>query len=181
MITQTFDLNMIPDSSPVVVHINQYDIGAGRLIAKLYKGETSYTPASGATAQIQGTKPDGRGFEYSATLNGSTVTADVTDQMSIVAGRVRCQIVVQEGESVTGTFVFMMDVQKSALPADTDMSASEYQLVEELLQTIIDASTNPPYIGANGNWWVWSVEQEQYVDSGVDASITVRIADVTML
>jgi len=181
MITQTFDLNMIPDSSPVVVHINQYDIGAGRLVAKLYKGETPYTPATGATAQIQGTKPDGKGFEYSATLSGSTVTANVTDQMSIVAGPVRCQIVVQEGDNVTGTFAFILDVQKSALPADTDMSASEYQLVEELLQTIIDASTNPPYIGENGNWWVWSVEQDQYVDSGIDASITVRIADVTML
>lgn len=181
MITQTFDINMIPESPPVIVHINQYDIGAGRLVAKLYKGETPYTPASEATAQIQGTKPDGRGFEYSATLSGSTVTANVTDQMSIVAGPVRCQIVVREGDNVTGTFAFILDVQKSALPADTDMSASEYQLVEELLQTVIQASTNPPYIGENGNWWVWSVEQKEYIDSGVDASITVTIADIHML
>ena len=42
-------------------------------------------------------------------------------------------------------------------------------------------SVNVPYIGANGNWWVWNTTQEAYVDTGVDASITVEIADITML
>lgn len=42
-------------------------------------------------------------------------------------------------------------------------------------------SENPPYIGANGNWYVWNTTQGAYVDSGVDASITVEIADITML
>ncbi len=42
-------------------------------------------------------------------------------------------------------------------------------------------STNTPYIGSNGNWWVWNTTQGKYVDSGVDASITLQIADVTML
>lgn len=42
-------------------------------------------------------------------------------------------------------------------------------------------SINVPYIGANGNWWVWDTTDGQYVDTGVDASITLSIADVTML
>lgn len=42
-------------------------------------------------------------------------------------------------------------------------------------------SVNTPYIGSNGNWWVWNNTQGKYVDSGVDASITVTIADITML
>ena len=42
-------------------------------------------------------------------------------------------------------------------------------------------SVNTPYIGANGNWWVWNTSQGAYVDTGVDASITVDIADITML
>ena len=181
MITQTFDLNMIPDSSPVVVHVNQYDVGSGRLIASLYKGETAYTPASGATAMIQGTKPDGHGFQYNATLSGSTVTANLTDQMTAAAGPVRCQIVVTEGNNITGTFVFTLDVQKSGLPADTDMSASDYQAIEELIQAVIASSANPPIIGNNGHWWIINPQTGQYVDSGIDASITVRIADITML
>ena len=181
MITQTFDLNMIPDSSPVVVHVNQYDVGSGRLIASLYKGETAYTPASGATAMIQGTKPDGHGFQYNATLSGSTVTANLTDQMTAAAGPVRCQIVITEGNNITGTFVFILDVQKSGLPADTDMSASDYQAIEELIQAAIASSANPPIIGNNGHWWIINPQTGEYVDSGIDASITVRIADITML
>lgn len=42
-------------------------------------------------------------------------------------------------------------------------------------------SLHVPYIGANGNWWIWNVTQGAYIDSGVDASITVDIADITML
>ena len=42
-------------------------------------------------------------------------------------------------------------------------------------------SVNVPYIGANGNWWVWNTTQGAYVDTGVDASITVDIEDITML
>lgn len=32
------------------------------------------------------------------------------------------------------------------------------------------AASHYPYIGENGNWWSWSVEAEQYVDTGVPAS-----------
>lgn len=42
-------------------------------------------------------------------------------------------------------------------------------------------SAHPPRIGDNGNWWVYNVLTEQFEDSGVDASITVAIADITML
>jgi len=42
-------------------------------------------------------------------------------------------------------------------------------------------SVNTPYIGPNGNWFIWDSHAGVYIDSGVDASITVRIADITML
>ena len=52
---------------------------------------------------------------------------------------------------------------------------------DDLVQALEELSQNPPYIGANGNWYVFNTTTEQYEDSGVDASITVTIADVTML
>lgn len=180
MITQSFNLNLIPDSAPVVVHVDQYDVGEGRFVIKLMNGDTPYTPV-GATAVIQGMKPDGHGFIYAATISGNTVTADLVEQMSIVAGNVRCQLVITDADDRTGTFVFIIAVQKSALPADSDMSTSDYQLVENLIITAESINTNPPKIGVNGNWWIWDVSTMQYVDSGVDASITVNIADITML
>ena len=42
-------------------------------------------------------------------------------------------------------------------------------------------TAHPPYIGPNGNWYVYNTTSKQFVDSGIDASITIRIADVTML
>lgn len=181
MITQTFNLNMIPDQSPVIVYCDQYDVGEGRLIIKLYDNETIYTPSAGATAIIQGMKPDSKGFMYDATISGNTVTVDITEQMSIISGDVRCQIVVTETDDRTGTFTFILRVQPSALPSNTDMSASDYQVIEELLETAQAINTNFPYIGANGNWWYWDVETAAYVDSGVDASITITIGTTTTL
>lgn len=132
MIIQNFDLNLIPDSAPVVVHCDQYDHGTGRLVISLYEGSVPYSPSG--TAAIQGVKPDGKGFDYSCTLNGNVVTADLTEQMSAVAGQVRTQIVVTESTGRTGTFVFILDVQKSALPDDTDMSESDYQYIEQAVE-----------------------------------------------
>lgn len=55
---------------------------------------------------------------------------------------------------------------------------AQAQALEEALELL---SRNPPYIGANGNWYVFNTETLQYEDSGVDASITVSIADITMI
>lgn len=52
---------------------------------------------------------------------------------------------------------------------------------EDLVEAMQLLSENPPYIGANGNWFVWDTETSAFVDSGVDASITVDIADITMI
>lgn len=132
MIVQNFDLNLIPDSAPVVVHVDQYDHGTGRLRISLYEGDVPYEPSG--TAQIQGTKPDGRGFLYNATLSGNVVTANLEEQMTAVAGKVLAQVVVTETSGRIGSFKFVLDVQKSALPSDTDMSESDYQAIEELIE-----------------------------------------------
>ena len=53
--------------------------------------------------------------------------------------------------------------------------------IQDLVSALEELSQNPPYIGANGNWYVFNTNTEQYEDSGVDASISVTIADVTAL
>ena len=144
MITQQFDLNLIPDQAPLVVNVDQYDRGEGRLIISLYKDDTPYTPTN-ATATIQGIKPDRHGFEYSATLSGNTVTADLTDQMTAVAGDVRTQVVVRDASGRTGTFAFVLRVQHSALPDNTDLSDSDYPLIEQAIEaaeTAVEAAAN---------------------------------------
>ena len=137
MIVQNFDLNLIPDSAPVIVHCDQYDYGTGRLVATLYDGANLYTPTGNAI--IQGIKPDMHGFAYNATLSGSTVTADLTEQMTAVDGTVYCQFAITESTGRTGTFVFVLSVQRSALPDDTDLSESDYQLIEQAIESSEDS------------------------------------------
>ena len=136
-ITQHIDLNLIPNSAPVVVHVDQYDHGTGRIIASLYEDSTPYTP-SAASVYVQGTKPDGKFFVSSdgVTLEGNVVTADLTEVMTQVAGQVRVQFVVTEQTGRTGTFVFWLDVQASALPDNSQMSESDISMVEEAIETM---------------------------------------------
>lgn len=54
-------------------------------------------------------------------------------------------------------------------------------IIEQAIEEVEELSQNPPYIGTNGNWYIWDTSTGQYIDSGIDASITVSIADVTML
>lgn len=191
MITQTFDLNLIPDSAPVVVHCDQYDKGTGRLVINLYDGAIAYSPSG--TAVIQGTKPDGRGFDYSCSLSGNVVTANLTEQMTAVAGQVRTQIVVTESTGRTGTFVFILDVQRSALPADTDMSESDYQLIEQAIEETQQAaedaeswaigkrggqdvpSTDPAY---HNNAKYWADQASQYAQGGLHYAGTCLFANI---
>lgn len=136
-ITQEFDLNLIPSSAPVVVHVDQYDHGTGRLVASLYNGETPYSPSS-ASVYVQGTKPDGKFFVSSTgvALSGNVVTADLTEVMTQVSGRTRIQFVVTEQSGRTGTFVFFLEVQASALPNDSELSQSDFSMVEEAIEMI---------------------------------------------
>lgn len=191
MIIQNFDLNLIPDSAPVVVHCDQYDRGTGRLVISLYEGSIAYSPSG--TAVIQGVKPDGRGFDYNCTLSGNTVTADLTEQMTAVAGQVRTQIVVTESTGRTGTFVFILDVQRSALPADTDMSESEYQMIEQAIEDAQDAVEDSEAwaVGKRGgvpvtsgdetyhnNSKYWAEQAAQYAEGGVIFKGSVAFASI---
>lgn len=138
MITQTTNLNLIPYGPPIVIHCDQYDEGTGRLIFNLYENDIAYTPTG--TAVIQGTKPDNHGFNYNCTMVGNVVTADLTDQMTPVAGSVRCQIVVTESDGRTGSFAFILEVQKSALPDDTVLSDSDFQLIQQAIQDTAESA-----------------------------------------
>lgn len=186
-ITQEIDLNLIPSSAPVIVHLNQYDEGKGRIIAHLYNGSQPYVPGVNATVKVQGTKPDKHAFQYWCNIDGSTVTVDVNVQMTAVAGLVPTQLIVNETSGITGSFAFQLDVQASTLPSNIDVSETDLPILteeaqeaarravqaaasaEESAEEAAAWSANPPYIGENLHWYVYDTETEQFVDTGVVA------------
>lgn len=48
-------------------------------------------------------------------------------------------------------------------------AAGSAQAAQEALEKNQAISVNPSYIGDNGNWFVWDIDQGSYVDSGVKA------------
>lgn len=74
----------------------------------------------------------------------------------------------------------MNDMSQSLSDLDDRVIDLAGDVIEKAAQ-IIELGENPPYIGANGNWYIWDTDTGEYVDSGIDASITITIADVSML
>lgn len=131
MITQTYSLDLIPNFAPLVVHVSQYDVGSRTLVFNLTKSGVAYSgSATGAT--IKGTKPDGTGFMYSMTLDGSTASIVVTEQMTAVAGMTTCEVVLTDGTAVLGSANFTLFVEHTALDSETVISDTDIPIFEEL-------------------------------------------------
>lgn len=131
MITQTHDLNLIPGSVPPVVNVTQYDKTARTLTFNMYDGATAFIAPAGASITIRGTKPDGNGFEYAASMTGNTVKMDLQQQMATCAGSVRCEVRITSGTQIIGTADFILEVKPSALNENTPLSETELPLIEK--------------------------------------------------
>ena len=186
MVTQQIFLPMVPDSAPIVINISQYDFDAagyaGRLFFNLVNAGAAYD-MDGANAIFQGEKPDGTTFAYPATVvNASVVRVNVRQQMTAVSGRVVCSLILSNTDGQIGSFNVWLEVQPSSAaggdPSQTDIpaliaQAKQYaDIAEQAAEDVEAYSANPPYIGANGNWFVYDADTEQFIDTGVYAAGT---------
>ena len=255
---QSINLNLIPDGVKPVAKVSQFDVGRVVTFA-LYQGPDVYTPPAGTTLEFRELKSDKHICVYddAATLSGSTITLETTQQMTAAAGEALCQFKLTNGTEVLATLNFWLDVQTDPAAegdiSDSDIpgiialateqmeraeaaadsaaanaeSAADSKEDAETAATRADASAtaaegsaedaeayavgtrggadvpstdpayqnnskyysdlasawaaHPPYVGANGDWYVYDPATQQFVDTGIDASITMQIQDVTML
>lgn len=183
MITQTINLNLIPGGVLPRINVSQYDKGSRTLNFNIYNGSVLFNIPSGSTVTIQGTKPDHTGFQYSCEYEGSVVTADLEQQMSVISGEVTCEITINKNLELIGTGNFILNVEPAAVKDNTVISETELPLIEQAIEATAEAeasatsaaesaaeaaswSANPPYIGENGNWYVYDPETEEFVDTG---------------
>lgn len=134
MITQRYNLNLIPDKVPVMVNCSQYDALSRTIEMVIYDGSTVYTIPSGTSASVRGTKQDNTGFEYPCTIDGSKVSFDIQDQMTIFAGRVPCEIRLSNNGGIIGTCNFLLNVEETPLDPDVTISETVLPLLEEAEQ-----------------------------------------------
>ena len=145
MITTQIELDVSPGGIAPVIHVSQYDTGSRTLQFNLIATAGDLILPTGTKAEIRGTKPDGNGFSYDALINGKTVTADVTEQMTAAAGKAVCEIVLytgmpaREDAEASADFTqlctanFILFVERAALDKDTVRSGSQ---IKQLINVI---------------------------------------------
>lgn len=142
MITQTYQIDLIPSGEPVVVHVSQYDNGGRTLAFELYNGGVAWEIPAGSTATITGTKPDGTGFMYSMAVDGNTASLDIEQQMALLPGDVPAEIRISSGSGIIGSANFIIRVEKAALDEETAISETDIPVFEQLVQQAQTAATN---------------------------------------
>ena len=130
MTSQTFNLDLIPQGVPPIVHVSQYDKGQTWLIDVTENG-IPFTIPSGTSVAIQGTKPDNTGFQYAGTYSGTQVEFTVEQQMTVLAGELDCELVLVNGEEQVATINFILAVEPAALDDETIISETEFPLIEQ--------------------------------------------------
>lgn len=135
MIEQAYNLNLIPDGVPVIVKVSQADSNTRTLKFNLYNGSELYQIPSGTTVEIVGTKDDSKFFVYYCAFDGSVVKVKVVTQMTSRKGDVTCKLRLtqNDGVDVLGTASFVLRVDRSALPDDSDLSDTDVPMIEQVL------------------------------------------------
>lgn len=135
MTTQSFNLDIIPQGVAPQVYVSQYDKGQTWLIS-LFVNNLPFNIPSGASVTIQGTKPDSTGFQYACTFADNVVTAVEEQQMTILAGKIPCEIVVALGGAKIASLNFCLAVEPAALRDDTQISETDLPLIEEAAEAV---------------------------------------------
>jgi len=146
-----YKANMIPGGVTPTINVSQYDNDYAVTVT-LIEGAEIYTPPAGATIRVEGTKPDGHGFEYPCTYQGNVVTMPIYTQMTAVAGRFPIELVVYQSGLRVGSCNIIFAVEKAPLGEDTDIS-------ETVLPDIIDAAQASAEAAE-----AWAVGQRDGVD-----------------
>lgn len=133
MVTQTINLNLVPDGVIPRLSVSQGDHGSRVFVFNLYAGKQIYEVPTGSVVLLNGTKPDGTPVSYNCEYDGSTVTADCEQQLTAVMGNVRCELeIVGSDGSKLGSANFIIFVELNPY-VTADGSGADIASLQELV------------------------------------------------
>lgn len=140
MIKAIYDLDMTPRRTlPIIINVSQYDDIGRTLVFNLFSSSGKWTAPTSAAVTFEGGKPDGKFFAYNCAYSKGTVTVTIQQQMTAVAGKVRCKIKVTSGDKVVESAPIIMVVDAAAVPDGSDMSKSDINdAIANATQKIVD-------------------------------------------
>lgn len=144
MITQTYNLNLVPNDNQVIVNASQYDEGSRRIEFILYHGRdlfdiNDYEQKNNVicNARVLGTKADGTGYMYDCGFSHSKVFFDIQEQMTVLAGQHTAEIrIVDNEDNIIGSSNFIFQIEKAALKDDTVISETDIPLLQRIISNI---------------------------------------------
>ena len=137
---QTYNLNLEPGLGNVVVHCSQYDKDYRVVQFNLFNGNALYSIPDNSTVLVRGTKTkDNTGFEYECEYDGSVVTFEIKDQMTVYAGKYPAEIRIVRDATLIGSANFMFNVEPSPLLDNTVISETQLPLLESALEAASEA------------------------------------------
>lgn len=168
---QIVEVNLIPGTVPSVLHLSQYDTGAGRPITfSVYDGSQAFAIPSGVSIAFEGTKPDGKGFSFTCSKSGSNaLLTNYTNQMTALPGKIMCQLVFTDTSGGrVGSLPVLMFVSPAGINEDTVISDSDIEAIiaAQNQYAVLNARINN-LVGNTGN------SNSEIVDArvGVDGSV----------
>ena len=123
---QSINLQITPSGVMPVVNASQYDYG--RLVQfNLFDGASAYIPPEGTEIRVEGRKSDGTVFSYFANYVGNAVIVTLTQQMTVLAEDVPCELRLNVNNEDIGTINFTLAVEPSnigmAVVSETEIPA----------------------------------------------------------
>ena len=155
----TANIDITPRGVPPVINVSQYDTDF-TIVFGLYSSDGTLTVATGTTASVSGTKPDGTGYSADCTINTTAKTVTVTGaaQMTAAPGRAVFELSLFKNSKRLSTSNFILDVEPAALDVDTAISDTVInrfigleEQVSGYLDTAITAASNASTSASNAS------------------------------
>ncbi len=134
ILQEEYNLNLESQLSKKYVKVSQYDTGRRLLITLIKNDGSMFKIPSEASASINGLKPDGNGFSYDCSIENNKVVVDMKEQMTVLAGYVKCEILLSKGGERIATANFMLSVEESPLSENTPISETDLPLLQKAIE-----------------------------------------------
>ena len=118
------------------IHMKQYDKSSRRLHISLTDGTVPVTIPSAVKARVACKKPDGKQVINDCVVSGNAVLVEITEQMLMAAGNLRCELCLYEGETLLNSATFTIHIEPSVLVLKDVLSSDEYNALTAAFERV---------------------------------------------
>lgn len=145
LLTQTYNLNLIPGQNIVVVNAAAYDNSPRLIRFTMFNGAVA-ADISGWSARVEGTRQGTKaGFSTVCTVASPVVSFAITDAMTASSGKHQAAVVFYQGEERVASATFILNVAPAVLDESTPATEEDTTIYQQWI------AANTSQIQTNAN------------------------------